>query len=76
MSCKRAARLLILRIKGENCDETDFKMGVFASLPELSEWTVLVKSNEDHYCCPQMDPITFPFLALKSLIRIILPSFE
>ena len=38
LSSKRAARL-ILRIKGKNCDWTDFKMGVAATLPELSEWT-------------------------------------
>ena len=25
---------------GKNCDGTDFKMGVAATLPELSEWTL------------------------------------
>ena len=39
LSCKRAARL-IWRIKGENSDGTDFKMGVAATLPEFSEWTL------------------------------------
>ena len=38
-SCKCAARL-IQRIKGEDCDGTDFKMGVAAPLPELNEWTL------------------------------------
>ena len=33
LSCKRAS---------ENCDGTDFKMGVAATLPELSEWTLYV----------------------------------
>ena len=28
-------------IKSENCDGTDFKMGVAATLPELSEWILL-----------------------------------
>ena len=27
--------------KGENCDGTDFKMRVAATLPELSEWTLI-----------------------------------
>ena len=40
LSRKRAARPVIWRIKGENCDGTDFKMGVAATLLELSEWTV------------------------------------
>ena len=31
---------------GENCDGTDFKMGVAATLPELSEWTLLEMSFE------------------------------
>ena len=35
LSCKRAER-----IKGENCDGTDFKMGVAATLPEFSELTL------------------------------------
>ena len=26
--------------KGENCDGMDFRMGVAATLPELSEWTI------------------------------------
>ena len=29
-----------LENKRENCDGTDFKMGVAATLPELSEWTL------------------------------------
>ena len=29
-----------LENKGGNCDETDFKMGVAATLSELSEWTL------------------------------------
>ena len=28
------------KIKGENCEGMDFKMGVAATLPELSEWTL------------------------------------
>ena len=31
---------VIQRIKGENCDGTDFKMGVAATLSEPSEWTL------------------------------------
>ena len=31
----------MLMIKGENCDGTDFKMEDAATLPELSEWTLL-----------------------------------
>ena len=31
------------RIKGENCDGTDFKMEIVATLPELSEWTLSEK---------------------------------
>ena len=29
----------MFREKSENCHRTDFKMGVAATLPELSEWT-------------------------------------
>ena len=29
-----------LENKCENCDGTDFNMGVAATLPELSEWTL------------------------------------
>ena len=29
-------------IKGENCDGTDFKMGVAATLSELSEWILRI----------------------------------
>ena len=29
-----------------NCDGTDFKMGVAATLPELSEWTLRVLKKE------------------------------
>ena len=47
---------LILRIKGGNCDGTDFtmgvaatlpdfKMGIAATFPELSEWTLLTYSQ-------------------------------
>ena len=32
-------RDLISRIKGENCEGMNVKMGVAATLPELSEWT-------------------------------------
>ena len=32
-----------LENKRQNCDGTDFKMGVAATLPELSEWTVRTK---------------------------------
>ena len=28
-----------------NCDGTDFKMGVAATLPELSEWTLTVVAH-------------------------------
>ena len=38
----RVQGTVIWRIKGENCDGTDFKMGVAATLPELSEWTLIV----------------------------------
>ena len=34
-------RDVYLENKGETCDGTDFKMGVAATLPELSEWTLL-----------------------------------
>ena len=37
-SCKCAANL---DNKGENCDGTDFIMGVSATLPKLSEWTLI-----------------------------------
>ena len=37
LSCKRAD----LENKGENCDGTDFKTGVAATLPDLSEWNLL-----------------------------------
>ena len=40
LSFKCLSETLILRIKGENCDGTDFKMGVAATLPELSKWTI------------------------------------
>ena len=31
---------VVLRVKGENCDGTDFDMEVAATLPERSEWTL------------------------------------
>ena len=34
---------VIWRIKGENCNGMDFTMEVAATLPEVSEWT-LIKS--------------------------------
>ena len=42
LSCSET---VILRIKGENCDGTDFKMEVAATLPELSEWTLMSFRN-------------------------------
>ena len=35
-----------LENKGKNCYGTDFKIGVTATLPELSEWTLLILSEE------------------------------
>ena len=35
-----SSETVIWRIKGKNCDETDFKMGVSATLLELSEETL------------------------------------
>ena len=37
---KACSETVIRRMTGENCDGTDFKMGVIATLPELSEWTL------------------------------------
>ena len=31
-----------MTLKGKNYDATDFKMGVTATLPELSEWTLMI----------------------------------
>ena len=47
---------VIWRIKGENCDGTDSRMGVAATLPELSEWTLrliatLATSHKNHLNC-------------------------
>ena len=37
---------VIKRIKRENCDGTDLRMGVAAALPELSEWTLHMVGKE------------------------------
>ena len=36
---------------GENCDGTDFKIGVAATLPELSEWTLTKYSHGKNILC-------------------------
>ena len=67
---------VIQGINGENCDGTDFRMGVPATLAELSEWTLpyLVSGHKPTgQTPPDNPPRNLVFRRIKKILLSLIP---